>query len=340
METLKIEFRRVMLGADPEFFFGKDGEVIGSEKVLPKGGIGNGQIVIDGVQAEFNPIPSSCREGFAGNLRTCFLYLNEQVKEKGVQATFAQTVEVTDKEMSTLSKESRRFGCAPSRNAYKEKNKIAIKDASKYRYRSAGGHLHLGVDNGDMVVWNTLQRHRDVVRLLDIIVGNTCVLIDRDPGNIERRKVYGKAGEYRTPAHGLEYRTLSNFWLRCYPLMSFVTALARFAVNVAYSPEAEKRILACVDMKDIKKAINTNDYDLALSNFKKVKEAISSIHCDWQATYPLQGERVESFEYFAKKGLDHWFKEDPLQHWVSSNLNQGWEHFLDFTVAPALAKAK
>lgn len=328
-----------MLGADPEFFFGKNGEVIGAEKVLPKEGLGDGLIVIDGVQAEFNPRPSSCRESFASHLRDCFVHLNEQAKEKGVQATFAQTVEVTEKEMSTLSKESRRFGCAPSRNAYKDsKNKITIKDASKYLYRSAGGHIHLG-DDDDRLVRDTLRRHRDVVRLLDIIVGNTCVLIDRDPGNIERRKVYGKAGEYRTPPHGLEYRTLSNFWLRCYPLMSFVTALARFAVNVALDPEAEKRILACVDMKDIRKAINTNDYELALSNFNKVKEAISSIHCNWEVTYPLQGDRIESFEYFAKKGLDHWFKEDPLQHWLKGAA-LGWESFLALKVAPALAKTK
>ena len=52
----------VTLGCDPEFFFSKNGAIVGSEKVLDKNGFvvnGSSKFVIDGVQAELNPIPNT-----------------------------------------------------------------------------------------------------------------------------------------------------------------------------------------------------------------------------------------------------------------------------------------
>ena len=47
------------IGCDPEFFFRKDGKIIGSEQVLPKDGWHwidrSWSIVRDGVQAEIHP---------------------------------------------------------------------------------------------------------------------------------------------------------------------------------------------------------------------------------------------------------------------------------------------
>ena len=66
----------ISLGCDPEFFFSKKGKVIGSEKVLPENGLcdssGYGKIVMDGVQAEINPSPSTCRASLGYNIRNCF----------------------------------------------------------------------------------------------------------------------------------------------------------------------------------------------------------------------------------------------------------------------------
>lgn len=351
-----------MFGADPEFFFsGKDGAVVGSEKVLPKEGLevqtgwdfSDGRevpkmgtvIVRDGVQGEFNVIPATCREAFRTHLRTCFQKLHESLKGE-VKATFAQTVEVTEKEMNSLSEESQKFGCAPSKNAYAE-SKISIKDASKYLYRSAGGHIHIGHANDPSIAKLFAEKPQDVVRMLDILVGNTCVLLDRNPGNVERRKVYGKAGEYRLPKHGIEYRTLSNFWLRSYQVMSFVLAMVRFSVNVALNPKAEAAILKQVDMAKIQKAINENDFDLALDNFNQIKEIVSNFTSPGDGgvpVWPLQGKRMDLFEFFVERGLDAWFPDDVMKHWLTSgNMGQGWERFIDNVVgaknAPAPAPA-
>lgn len=350
---MKVQYIGLSFGADPEFFFKKDGDVIGAEKVITpqteRYYIGedshfnsiygtrpakNPTLIIDGVQAEFNVVPNSCRQSFSTNLAVCFQKAAEQIKGKGITASFAQTVSVEKDEMESLSETAQQFGCAPSKNAYGE-TKIAIKDASKYYKRSAGGHIHLGG------VAEVLKPEA-VVPVLDIVLGNTCVLIDRDPGNIERRKVYGRAGEYRMPKHGLEYRVLSNFWLRSYQTMSFVLGMARFAVSIANNPEARAMLISLVDMQDIQDAINNNDAELAQANFDKVKEFLASIQIEGysdadnaQFGFPIKGERLEQFEFFVSKGLDYWFKEDIMKHWVTHNYRErdGWENFLNLVVA-------
>ena len=361
----KIQYLSVLFGADPEFFFKQNGSVIGAEKVLPKEGvvqmeryykydangnherdakgeyiileraIGGPLIIIDGVQAELNVVPNHCRQSFSTNLSVCFRKIAEQIHGKDITASFAQTVEVDKEEMQTLSKDAQQFGCAPSKNVY-GRTKVEVKDASKYYSRSAGGHVHIG-HGGSPTVKKVLANTDITIPMLDIIVGNTCVLIDRDPGNIERRKNYGRAGEYRLPKHGLEYRTLSNFWLRSYQTMSLVMALVRFAVCVAGDEAVSKELLALVDLEKIARAINENDAVLAQENFDKIKEIIVSIGVTGttDTVFPLQGERVAQFEYFAKKGLDHWFKDDIMTHWVKHDYHvlNGWEQFLDRIVA-------
>ena len=79
-----LQFKSIVFGCDPEFFFSKNGEVIGAEKVIAENGLeykrgdfedkkdgdtvsgysrgaGNSKIIIDGVQAELNPRANTCR---------------------------------------------------------------------------------------------------------------------------------------------------------------------------------------------------------------------------------------------------------------------------------------
>jgi hypothetical protein len=110
-----------------------------------------------------------------------------------------------------------------------------------------------------------------IVYALDILLANTCVLIDRSPHNAIRRKTYGRAGEYRKTPYGLEYRVLSNFWLSSYKAFSFVFGLAREVLQILHhSDENFDYLCTLVEAKDIQNAINNNDYDLALYNFNKI----------------------------------------------------------------------
>jgi len=357
----KLPINSVVFGCDPEFFFEKKGKIIGSEKIIDikeglkmegerKPAIGyNGSIqtgvskfIVDGVQIELNPKPDTCRARLGNEISQCFRMLySEMEKHKGLKANFEPTVKMTKKELMSLDKKSRVFGCSPSKNAdNKKENKIKV-DPTKYKYRSAGGHIHIGKDGEYSSIKHVFNEPDRLVQILDIIVGNTCVIIDRNEGNKERRKVYGKAGEYRTPSYGIEYRTLSNFWLKSYPLMSFVMSLSRLSVNIlAHSKpgcDYEAELLSLVKIEDVRKAINKNDLKLAIKNFKKIKKFLENISSNSE-NFPLTTKRIEAFEFFAKKGIDYWFKEDPMEHWIKlpEGHNCGWETFLDTKVMPEM----
>lgn len=355
---------RPVLGTDPELFFSKNGKIIGSEKVMPEGGIiyrhgitalngnktGENKVIIDGVQVELNPLSSQCRESLASNIQSCFRNLSERLKMKeyvDVSVDFSPLIMLEKEELDSLSGDSKRFGCMPSKNAYGEERVANNVDPAEYLYRCAGGHIHLGIADADYgqktkVTLNKIlkERHEKLVKLMDIIVGNTCVLLDRDPGNVERRKVYGRAGEYRTPPHGVEYRTLSNFWLRGYPLMSFVMGLARFAVNImANGDKHYNAVVKLVNSDDIRKAINENDFELAYKNFLKIEKVILEMAGSdngGYAQFPLNKGNIDEFKYVVKVGIDEFFKkEDAMKHWTIGR-TYGWERWLEYIIKPII----
>jgi hypothetical protein len=352
----------ITFGCDPEFFFSKKGKVIGSEKVLPEDGMksgeyqshtgvgdGKGRIVIDGVQAELNPRPDTCRANLANEISSCFRELVKKMKELDVTADFSRAVNISDEEMASLSEKSKTFGCSVSYNSNRGgKASVITVDPHVYRVRAAGGHLHFGGGpnaGANDPILKVLKQPQRTVPMLDVVLGNTCVLIDRDPANAERRKVYGKAGEFRKPKHGLEYRTLSNFWLKDYKLMSFVTGLGRQAILlVANSAEGdehswESKIRAAVDIKDVERAINTNDVELARANFEKIKPILLEAF-KYGDSYPITADKIDAFEHFIKKGVDYWFTGDIVEHWarLPEGHGTGFENFLTYTVGDDMKK--
>lgn len=264
-----------MLGCDPEFFFKRKNEIIGAEKVLPVGGLKTkgGKIIIDGVQGELNPNPSTNPDELYQNILDCFSELKNILSEDTTIDT-SVTVEVSESEMQSLDDKSKQFGCAPSLNTSGVCG-TGISDASKYLKRSAGGHIHLGHNNNEKLIFLFKHEPEKVVNVLDIVVGNTCVILDRDEGNIERRKTYGRAGEYRLPPHGLEYRTLSNFWLKDKKSFDRVITLVDVAISILLEDRADE-LIRKVDMDKIHKAINENNLSLSISNFDRVRNLMDN----------------------------------------------------------------
>lgn len=338
------------LGCDPEFFFKVDGKVVGSELVIPKDGlrpldtergaiagrsVGDStagqtvtKFIIDGVQAELNPRPNTCRANLANEIAACFRMLKKRLdaEGKGVKCDFSPAIVIDPAELKKLDEANQKFGCTPSLNAHGDTSVNFEKiDPLTNMNRSAGGHIHIGAQAHPQILKKVKEAPHELVNMLDIIVGNTCVLIDRDPSNIERRKMYGRAGEYRLPAHGLEYRTLSNFWLRHYNLMSMVFGLVRLAVELSCDQTNGKvfyeTFMQAVDIKEVQQAINENDFDLAYKNFKAIEHLIIEVVGSRGAQYAFDKNTAREFNYFVNtcqdKGLDHWFKDDPLEHWTT-----------------------
>lgn len=353
----KVKDIRPMLGCDPEFFFKQDGVIIGAETILPKAGLkagtGGSKFVIDGVQAELNPQPSYCRSLLGSQLKACFVTLRDELKKQGKNTTvdFNRAVEISKDELDKLSEDSKKFGCAPSKSIYTRTPSLKLRsiDPAEYRVRAAGGHIHIGATGDGGYTYPGLKKavttdHKRTVKMLDILCGNTAVLMDRDKANIERRKFYGKAGEYRLPEHGLEYRTLSNFWLTSYPLMSFAFGMARLAIQLMADDRKDEfynEFTSKIKTRNVHRAINSNNFDLAMENFKAIESLLLEVSHE-NSTHAISKANINEFYYFIdvvqNKGLEHWFSEDPMTHWTGTVGSVGGFH--DFLLQNVKADMK
>ena len=171
---------------------------------------------------------------------------------------------------STLDKappEYQRLGCAPSYNAYNEDlDWMSIPPKSESLFRTSGFHLHFGMNYP-----LTLTDAAFLSRWMDWFGGllSVCLL-----GGIDspiRREMYGKAGEFRIPPHGLEYRVLSGVCLTSPWTMLFCSDLVRAGFKFGRYLLNNKARLDAPDLDVVQTAINTNDVKLARQHYKKYK---------------------------------------------------------------------
>lgn len=324
----------VQLGADPEVFLARGNRVVGSELYIPEQGLSIGEagkVVRDGVQVELHPVPSTCRESFAYYLGHCLTGLAAEIAERSneeIGVSFRQVVNISKAELDKLSDLSRRLMCDPSFNAYRNRT-VNVKD--NFRMRSAAGHLHFGIGKAHRII-----REEDEAKLtakvFDCLIGLACILLDRDPNAARRRKLYGRAGEYRTPPHGFEYRVPSNFWLRSNALLSLMFGLGRMAIDVRNSlyytrsypssgmveTDFTKELLGAVDLKKVEKAINTNDFQLAKEQWTGVAQFIDT-YVGGSYSGLSSGAPLRVFAEFADaveaKGIETFFPDDPIDYW-------------------------
>lgn len=347
----KLTSVRPQIGADPEFFItsSTNGKIIESNKIIPKNGlivsansIGTSKCTIDGLQAEINPNPHSCREGACSDYINIFTKLAKSLNEQKANLCLKGMIHITPEELLKLSDDSKKFGCKPSINNYTNKESVITVNPEVYEYRSAGGHIHIGGGSSTRLTSCIKKNPKLIIEILDLVLGNTCVMIDRNSNQVERRRVYGRAGEYRLPKHGIEYRTLSNFWIMNSQLMNMVYGFARLgfciAVNIHDDEKDSKKksvfreLLDASNKKNVQKAINYNDFYLAKSNWDNIKHTLVSMIPDCELNhYPINSDYLKCFEYFIARGLDYWFTEDCLTHWTKTLpkcYDCGWENFL------------
>ena len=133
---------------------------------------------------------------------------------------------------------------------------------------------------------NAFDNPKITVDLLDIIVGNTLVMLDqKNPDAVrERRKHVGFAGDAVYTSQTLIYKTPTNFWLRHPVLCSLVTGLMRTATNISSVNNKSYKdydyltaFLSLVSREDIVAAINNNDAGLARKNFDKISGLLSTL---------------------------------------------------------------
>lgn len=201
-------------GADPELFvLNPNGEFVSAAGMIPGDKanphkVDGGAVQVDGMAAEFNIDPVTNYKDFKKNIDKVQRQLAEMLP-KGYTLVATPTAKFSVEEWSKAPDEAKALGCSPDFDAWQKTVNPTPKSQDLVRH--AGGHLHFGWTEGaDTSDEGYVQSCVDLVRQLDWYLAAWSVLKDSDT---ERRSSYGKAGAMRFKPYGVEYRTLSNFWL-------------------------------------------------------------------------------------------------------------------------------
>lgn len=216
-------------GSDPEFMIlDEDNQPISAIGII-KGNrdqrlkIGKHEYYYDNVLAECAIAPGKTKADVLVNMRQCLGKLKELVLPN-----YFAAVACREYESSQLNhKDARTVGCSVEQCAYDlriiEPPTSAIADSN---VRTAGGHIHIGCPTA-MGEYGGLF----VVRMLDLFLALPALLFDHDKTAAARRKIYGQAGRYRVKPYGIEYRTLSNFWLSSPKYVNLTYDICDFALQ-------------------------------------------------------------------------------------------------------------
>lgn len=241
------------IGADPEVFLKKGRSFISAE--TKKGAlipgtkknpfeVKGGAIQVDGVAAEFNVNASKNFDEFYGNIKTVLLGLKERVKQHDEKIVLmpVPTATFPQKYFDDLPKHTKELGCEPDFSAYTLK--ANPRPVTNEPFRTGSGHIHIGWTNGkDPFNEGHMLDCQLVAKELDKYLHYASLAWDDDK---KRQKLYGAPGSFRPKSYGIEYRPLSNAWLRKPELikhvytitMGVMKALDSGKLNLNKSPQA------------------------------------------------------------------------------------------------------
>jgi hypothetical protein len=213
---------KILVGADPEVFVkDKKGRFRSAHGLIPGTKqepykVKDGAVQVDGLALEFNINPAETREEFIHNIGSVLSQLASMVPN--YEIVIQPTANFNGNHLNAQPEEALELGCEPDFNAYTE-NENPRPD-NKTTMRTAAGHVHIGFTEGaDPKDPEHIRRCCTLVQQLDAFLGVPSLLWDPDR---KRRMMYGKAGAFRPKSYGVEYRTLSNAWLKDPALVGYV----------------------------------------------------------------------------------------------------------------------
>ena len=253
----------ILVGCDPEVFVKQGGAfksawgLIKGDKKRPQK-VERGAVQVDGMALEFNIDPASTEDEFSMNVQSVFDQLKAMVPDYEVVAT--PVAHFDQAYMKLQPSEALELGCDPDYNAW---TGLANNKPNADRpMRTASGHVHIGWTDGEDIR-NAVHQEmgKAAGKQMDFFLGLPSLFYDADT---ERREMYGKGGCIRYKQYGVEYRTLSNAWLKNDKLMKWVFRNTQAGMRQLIAGNALFNKYG-----DIQKIINTSD----LKEAKKIVQA-------------------------------------------------------------------
>ncbi len=267
--------RRATIGTDPEFFLRRkdSGKLISAiphikgTKEAPEELPCGAKLQHDNVAVEFATVPAANAEDLVKKIQETFRDVLVKIPT-GHELEVKPSANFDSDQLK--NEEAQRFGCDPDYDAWVPmENEPPTPPNSNFR--SCGGHIHVGKvegDGNDFLTddWGKIR----LVKAMDCLHGVISVLLDNSKEAIDRRKLYGKAGCHRPASKernglydGVEYRVLSNFWLKSPELVMLMDSLTQDALELVRAGEENALIEAIGGANTVQKIINEGMVDRA-----------------------------------------------------------------------------
>lgn len=237
------------LGLDTEFLVKKEGKVLWPwEQKLPQERDLNSPFTTDepryydfhgdGFATELCIVPNYCLDLIMESLGMAFYWLG---KKEGKQISAPAIYSIPEEVERSAPEEAKQLGCMPSLNAYGDRGNPSSLGKDQ---RTTGCHLH--ISHPSLVDQDIALA---LVKWADILVGCTWTYISPNPSKAEseRRKAYGRAGEFRLKKYpawpegllpkeygfGVEYRVLPGTPMQHPAYLTLMYSLYRSALRLA-----------------------------------------------------------------------------------------------------------
>lgn len=213
--------RNILIGCDPEVFVKQDGRFVSAHNLIPGTKenpfkVDKGAVQVDGFALEFNIDPAASEDEFCINVQHVFNTLKLMVPNHEIHTV--PVAEFGFEYMKVQPAESLVLGCDPDFNAWEQCPNE--KPNGEVDFRTASGHVHIGWTSGkDIWDYQHMNECAEITKQMDFMLGLASLFYDDD---VKRRTLYGKGGCFRSKPYGVEYRTLSNAWLKSESLMRWV----------------------------------------------------------------------------------------------------------------------
>jgi hypothetical protein len=240
--------KRFTIGTDPEFFMidKKTGKFLSAipfvegTKYEPQPLPSGGNVQRDNVALEFATDPAKDGKDLVTKVRNAFKDIFQTLSpEHDIVAVPSANFD----EDQLDHEEAQAFGCSPDYNAWTMMMNDPPPEAATSTFRSCGAHLHVGHiegDGNDFLL--EIPGKIITVKMMDLFHGVISTILDNSASAIERRKLYGKAGCHRPTDYGVEYRVLSNFWMKSPMLVMLMDSLTSDVLSLIRTGKAEPLI--------------------------------------------------------------------------------------------------
>lgn len=205
---------------------------------LPFGTVPGFAVQEDNVALEFNIPPAKTQEEFSKFIQIALDECTERAKKHGLIIDIAASAVFKPDQLQSM--QAKVFGCEPDFDVWKMQDNPPPACKNK-QLRTAAAHIHIGAQL-DFIALG---------RACDLFLGAPSIVLDPDQ---RRRQLYGRAGAVRRKPYGVEYRTLSNFWLTKHRdwVYNQVQNAVKFVKEGNYLPEGDaKKLISCINNFDL-----------------------------------------------------------------------------------------